>query len=94
MLSKGKQVYANTPLPRYLNGKTLVPTIIPCVEPEGAQGHGDTAEGDAKPAAKVKDPLRWFGVLVPSQLRQAKRDFQAGMWRSEAKALAILREMS
>lgn len=38
-----------------------------------------TDGGEAKPAQKVKDPLRWFGVLVPSQLRQAQKDFKAGI---------------
>lgn len=40
-----------------------------------SSGEGAGQQGSSKHS---KDPLRWFGVLVPPSLRTAQTDFQTG----------------
>lgn len=40
---------------------------------------GGVSDEDDEEEVKVKNPLNWFGVLVPQPLRQAQSEFSKGM---------------
>lgn len=40
---------------------------------------GSTKTPDSESSAAPKDPLNWFGILVPHSLRQAQASFQDGL---------------
>jgi hypothetical protein len=44
-------------------------------EPEGEKAEPSLSSEESKKTAKVVDPLRWFGILVPPALRSAQAGF-------------------
>ena len=46
------------------------------VEEVGEEGEGEGRRGEGVAEGEpVKDPLKWFGVLVPQSLRQSQQNF-------------------
>jgi coiled-coil domain-containing protein 115 len=56
------------------------------------RGHGEATEPE-EGAAKPQDPLRWFGILVPHELRNTQASFSAAMNEPLAKAVDAARAM-
>jgi len=48
---------------------------------------------DSKKAAKIVDPLRWFGILVPPALRSAQSSFIAAVEGPVPHLVSVAREL-
>ncbi|KAI4717899.1 hypothetical protein E4T48_05916 [Aureobasidium sp. EXF-10727] len=48
-------------------------------EEERQQNKSDTAEGDEAKPKNPRDPLHWYGILVPPSLRSSQKSFQSAI---------------
>ncbi|MCJ1308329.1 hypothetical protein MMC25_001982 [Agyrium rufum] len=63
---------------------------------EGEPHENEESETGSEPRKEplIKDPLRWFGILVPAALRHAQKDFKSIVLEDVPEIIRIQRELA
>lgn len=61
-------------------GQAIRSQPLPFLSPALRRRKGLTRTPEPEPSSAPRDPLNWFGILVPHSLRQAQASFREGEW--------------
>lgn len=74
------ELKSNSTLSQRRQGTSNVPQPPVCLSPALRRRKGLTKTPEPESSPAPRDPLNWFGILVPHSLRHAQASFREGEW--------------